>query len=262
MPDDSKVAESDEKKLEDKQLELFEKTEAIAERMEATAQSVAALAQSVADRPVHAPAPAPVQPVPQRLTEEQVMALVEKGDVTQAQGMAYLLKMAREDAKTEARRETVEQLSAVGRHAHQNDVAGKIGEYKKAVPALGQRGSAEWNEVAQRYSELTAEGHPASMITELTALREIYGRDPSKHESVKERTRERARATETPSSAGSRSGGSGRGRAKNEPDTDLPAEVRDYVGKMINIGQYRGWDDPKAQKYVERYKTSPRRRAS
>jgi hypothetical protein len=249
----------------DRQLELFEKTAQIAEKLEATTQQVASIAQTVADRPAPAAPAAPQQQI-QHLSEEQVFAAIERGDITQAAGMAYLLKRAKEEAKAEGRREAQQTLVEVGRAASEHDIAGKIAAYRHAVPALGVRGSPEWNEVAARFHELVAEGHPRDSIrTELVALRDIFGRDPSKagsdHAPVRERTKERVTRGESPSSASGR-GSAPRRQRGNEPDSELPQDARDYVDKMIRIGQYKSWDDPRVAKYAERFKASAARRAA
>lgn len=256
MPATENASEG-EKKPEQAQLELFaEKTDKIAEKLDATVQSVAALAAQVADRPAPQVTVAPQAQPQQRLTEEQVMALVEDKKISLAVGMSYLNRLAREDAKAEARRETQEQLRGVGQQAVQADVSNKIAAYKQVIPALNQRGSPEWNEVAQRFAQLVGEGYDQTLATELIALREVYGRDPSKHTEVRERTRESAREAEVPSSSSRGSQPSGRRSSKSgESDPDLPSEARDYIRRMINIRQYKGWDDPKALKYIERFKS-------
>ena len=264
MPDATQVEGEEKGSAEDAQLAIAEQNAKLAEKLEETAARVASIAEAVAERPAAQPQPAAQPAAPQRLTEDQVMALVEDKKITMAQGMAYLRKLAAEDARMEARRETAAALAEVGQAATAQQVVSAIAEYKKAVPALAQRHSNEWNEVAQRYQQLVGEGYPATVQTELQALRELYGRDPSKprdQQPVRDRTKERAmRGAETPSGSSSRGAPSRRGRASSEPDPELGADHRTYVDHMISIGQFKGWDDPKAQKYVARAKSIAERK--
>jgi len=260
----AEAAAEEEKKAaaEDKSLELAEQNAKLAEKLEATAQRVASIAESVAERPVVAAQPA--APAPEkRLTEEQVMALVENKQISLAQGMAYLRRLAAEDARAEAQRTTAAALAELGTRAQQQQTAQMIAEYKQAIPELGQKHSAEWTAVLQRYTKLVGEGYPETLQTELTALRELYGREPAKRrdEEPRERTKERAtRGAETPSSSASRAQTPSRRAKGAEADPDLPADHRTYVEHMIRIGQYKGWDDPRVAKYAERAKSAPARR--
>jgi hypothetical protein len=264
--DPASDAAAEEKKAaaETAQLEIAEHNAKLAEKLESTAQAVASIAQTVSERPVvqQVTAAQPQAALPP-LSEEQLMAMVDGKQITMAQAMAYQRKRAMEDAKSEAHRATAETLAHVGARAAEQQVTALIGEYKQAVPALGQRGSTEWQEAAKRFSRLVSIGYPATLQTELQALREIYGDEPSKREEPKERTKERAtRGNETPSSASSRAAApSRRGRASSEPDPDLAADHRTYVEHMISIGQYKGWDDDRAQKYVARAKQPRKARA-
>jgi hypothetical protein len=239
--------------------ETAEHNAKLAEKLEATAQTVASIAERVAQQPQAAPAAA--APAPQRLSEEQVEQLIAAEKITRAQGMAYLLKLAREDARTEARREAQAALGEVGAQVGQQQVLAKIAEYKRAVPSLDRKGSPEWNEVAAVYRDLVAEGNPDALATELQALRLVHGRDPGKiGGDVRDRTKERAtRGTETSAPAARTAAPRRRGSAENDPD--LSSDHRTYVDHMIRIGQFKGWDDPKAVKYIDRAKEMSARKA-
>lgn len=263
-PAASANAEGEKRSADERQLELAEHNAKLAEKLESTAATVAGIAERVAQP--HQPAPAAPQP-PIRVTEEQVAAAIERQEITQAQGMQILSRQIREDARAEARQATQFALAEVGARATEGQVSNLIGQYKEHVPGLGRRGSPEWNETAARFHALVREGYPSTIATELQALRELYGRDPSKagggeSAAVRERTKERAtRGAETSSPSSSRTG-TPRARRASEPDADLSAEHRSYVERMIQIGQYKGWDDPRAQKYAERAKATASRRRS
>lgn len=265
VPAETPDPAADEKKAaEERQLELAEQNTKLAEKVEGMATAVAGIAESLAARPATAPVAA-AQPAQQPLTDVQVWALVKSGDCTQEQALAYIAERTKLEARAEARRETQAALADAGRTAAEHRVLAAIAEYKKAIPALSLRGSPEFNEVAQRYLTLVQEeGYPQTTATELQALREVYGRDPSKRQEteVRERTKERAtRGAETSSPGPARTPAPRRARASSEPDPDLSAEHRSYVERMIQIGQYRGWDDPRAQKYSERAKAIAQRKA-
>ena len=254
---DPAAAAADEKAAAaERHRELAESQTKLAAAVDQTVQAVAGLAERVAQPAAQPQAAQPQQPI--RVTEEQVDAAIERGDITRAQGFAILARQNREDAKAEARRETQAQLAELGTQAQAQQVASLIESYKEHVPGLSRRGSEEWNEAASRFRQLVNEGYPRTLATELQALRELYGRDPSKaaeRESapVRERTKERAtRGQETTSSSSARSP-TPRRRA-GEPDPDLSTDHRNYVERMIQIGQYKSWDDPRAVKYVERAK--------
>lgn len=267
MPDPIDPA-ADEKKAaaaEEKHLELAEQNAKLAEKLEATAQRVASIAEHVAERPTVVQQPAAAAQPVARLTEDQLMAAVEAKQITMAQAMAYQRRLATEDAAVTAQRTTQAALAELGSRAVEHGVVARIAEYKKAIPALAQKHSPEWNAAATRWSQLVAEGYPETIQTELTALREIYGRDPAKaaeREEPRERTKERlTRGQETRSSASARSEPGRSRRSANEPDPDLPADHKTYVEHMIRIGQYKGWDDPKVAKYTERAKQPRKARA-
>lgn len=254
---DPAAAAADEKAAADERhRELAETQTKLAAAVDQTVQAVAGLAERVAQPPAQPAAAQPQQPV--RVTEEQVAAAIERGEITQAQGLQILARQNREDAKAEARRETQAQLAELGTQAQAQQVASLIESYKEHVPALARRGSDEWNEAAARFNQLVREGYPRTLATELQALRELYGRDPSKAADrdgppVRERTKERVtRGQETTASSSGRSP-SPRRRA-GEPDPDLSTDHQNYVNRMIQIGQYKGWDDPKVQAYVARAK--------
>lgn len=248
---------------DEKQLQIAEQQAKVAEKLESAASSVASIAESMASRPTAPSQPAATPAAPAVLSEEQVMALVENKQITMAQAMTYLRKRASEEARVEARREAQQALVEVGSRADEAQTLADIAEYKKAVPGLGQRGSTEWNEVAQRFNKLVGKNYPATIKTELQALRELYGEEPAKREEPRERTKERAtRGAEMPSSSSARTTpGPRRARASDEPDPDLSSDHRTYVDHMIRIGQYKGWNDPRAQKYVERAKSNTSRKA-
>lgn len=257
---------ADEKKAaEERHLELAEQNTKLVEKIEGMTTAVAGLAESVAARP--AAQPAAPQPQEQLLTDAQVWKLVADGNATQEQALAYIAARTKLEARAEARAEAKAALAEVGRGAAEQRVLSAIAEYKKAIPALAVKGSPEFNEVARVYLTLVQEeGYSATTATELQALREVYGRDPSKaresETTVRERTKERAtRGTETSSPGAARTAAPRRQRASSEPDPDLSSDHRTYVERMIQIGQYRGWDDPRAQKYVERAKSIAQRKA-
>lgn len=252
--DKDKEEKKEGEEKEASQLELFaDRLEKTGEKLDSMSAHVAALAERAATTPPPAPAPAP-EAKPARYTEEQVFAAVEKGDITNAQGLALLAKQIREDAKEEARRETQVAMAQQRQHQSEQGVSQKIAAYKAKVPGLALRGSDDWNRVAIRFQELVSEGHDGrNLLTELTAIRDVFGLDPQ--EEPRERTKERAaRTTETTSTSSSRTTAPTRGRKASEPDAELPQDARNYVQKLINLGQYKGWDDPKAVAYVNRYK--------
>lgn len=256
------AAAADEKHAADER--IAEHNAKLAERLESTAQTVAGIAERVAQQQPAPAAPQAQQPV--RVSEEQVAAAVERGEITQAQGLQILSRQYREDAKSEARREVQATLVEAGTHAATQHVGQLIGQYKQAVPGLAKRGSDDWNEAAQRFHELVREGYPNTIATELQALRELHGRDPSKAGSsgadpVRERTKERATRGQETTAPAARAPARTR-RSSTEPDPDLSADHRTYVQRMIQIGQYKGWDDPKAVKYVSRAKSIADRKAS
>lgn len=257
MADDTTEGAGEEKPDASAQMDLFaERTEKVAQQLEATAANVAALAERAAQTPPPAAA-APQTPRPERFTEEQVLAAVDRKEITLAQGLALLSRQAKEEAKEEARKEVEQKLSAERGQKSLQSVVSKIQAYQQAIPGLRQRGSAEWNSVVAQYTELVEEGHKPDQLTELAALKLVFGKDPGKHEEVRESTRERvARTTETPSAGTNRTRtGASRPTRSVESDPDLPPSVRDHIGKMIRIGQYKGWDDPKVKSYADRYKS-------
>lgn len=258
MADEPESSEEKAKKESSEQLELFaEKTDKVASKLDAVTQQIATLAESVAHPVMQAPPPQ--RPV--RLSEEQVWALAEKNEITPAQAHAFLNRQNVEIAREEARKEAEGVIANARAQGATLSINSRINEYKKAIPGLESQGSPEWNRVAARYRTLVAKGHPSTTLTELTALEFVFGEDPSEHAEVRDRTKERnARNTETPSSAGTRSRSGGRPKADADPD--LPSEVKNYVQRLININQFKGWDDPKAVKYMDRYKARANRGAA
>lgn len=250
---DENPSESEEKKKDDsgkEQLDLFaKKTDQVVNRLDAVSSQVAGLVEAI----TRAPQQNQQQQAP--IPDEQVWQLEEDGRITRAQAMAYLTRKARQEAKEEARRESENVIGQLRDGVRAQSTLKKIAEYTTAYPELQTKGTAEWNKVATRYKQLVEdEGYPNTQVTELAALREIYGNAPGESQ-VKERTKERARSQETSSSTSTRSAPRGAADRAKDDASDLPAEYRNYVQKMINLRQYSGWDDPKAKKYMSRVRS-------
>lgn len=262
MAETDPESQSDEKKDDagsKQQLDLFaSKQDKVADKLDAVATAVSAQAAAL-QQVLARPAQQDTQKKIDWLADDQVWDLVGREQINQQQAMAYLNKKARAEAREEARRETEMQLGRLREQGRDQLTDGKIQAYVKAIPELGQRGSKAWNEVAARYKELCEEdGYEPNLKTQLIALREIYGKDPSEHsERITDRTKERVtRGGESTGGSSARATTQRRGGSVKDDVADLPQEYRSYLQKMVNIRQMSGPDDPKYKKYVARVRKS------
>lgn len=188
------------------------------------------------------PKPEQTQELP-RVTRSQLDEMVEEGKVSRAVADAYYEQQLRRDAAAEA----VEKMRGEQRLRKVSD---ELDLYRESHPEVLEEGSETRARVRREYHELVGLGQPENEVTQLLALRNVLGA-PGK---VREHTREAREAHESRTGSGGSAGGPERKASEKDPAKGLPERFRKYVEKRIETGHFKGWDDDRVKKYIERAK--------
>lgn len=226
----------------------METTEAVTPSESSKLAEVLESLQRTLERQHSSPAPALSAPVkeekPEKVwTTSELQALVDKGDINQAQMFEQIRKQDQKLVDEKIRKE---------REASDADqrVNAKIQEYVAVVSDLRDRDSDSYKRVQARYDDLVKEGDPPTLRTQLNALRMEFGADPRKLTESRERTKERKVTRET-------TGGGSGSSAKVEEWSDGPGwlgDLRPHYERAIAHGRYKGWEDPQLKKELTRLK--------
>ncbi len=188
-----------------------------------------------------------VQQTPQGEPEKvwtlpELQALEDSGDLTRDQVLAIALDQQGKAITQQLRAEFQGDMAQQKQSDH---LTAEMAKYTDQIPDLNKQGSEARERVAERYAELTKLGQPVGLATEILACREVFG--PASR--IKETTRETAeRHTET--------GGAGAGPGKSNGSVpDIPDKFKAHYDKLIGMGQYKGWDDPKLKNELKHIRT-------
>lgn len=176
----------------------------------------------------------------------QLQQAVDSGRLTEGQ-MEQILEKQRQVSLKDQIRTQAEAI--VAQREQQSKLQSKMDRYIERYPGLRQPGSEEFNRASRELQRIVEEyGYdPKDGRTELLAVERAFG--PA--EKVKERTRR-----ETPKETGAPGGGTERAQNSNlVHGVAITKELRSYLQRQIDNGQYPGgWDDPaikRQMKYVK-----------
>lgn len=175
-------------------------------------------------------------PPPREFARSELLAAVDKGQMTLEQADAVWEKQIITRATNEAR-------TVAGQELSQREVARRVDaemrRYKELVPGVMQEGSKERERVSAEYRFMVSLGSPEGRETELAALRAVYGST----EKI-ERARGADTALDSEQQSGGAGGGTGRDDAANKGGDlarTLTARERDFYQKQIDGGRYKDW---------------------
>lgn len=227
----------------------------------ATNDRLAELIKTLKEQPrvaAPAPAPAPAAPArPARYTEVQLAALVDKGELTQAQMIAVLRAYDREDMAAEIDRRTKESATEIARESR---IAAKQEALIEKHPELGRQGSDLWNACAAAYREMVQDGAPHNSATELAAARQVTA-GLARPAPDAEETTHRTRTTESTAPATP----AGRKTPTRDIWHGIPADTQAFYEKCLARGQWKSTTDPKFLAVLEGHRArlaAPARRRS
>jgi hypothetical protein len=173
-------------------------------------------------------------------TRQELRQMVTENKISQDQMDEYM------EAKLRA--ELQQDVVKVGTERDRNTkVAMEIARYKSFVPDITKDGTEDRAKVVKEFQYLVAHGQPEnSTSTELAALRAVYG--PVEKLEKKRVLDERESFQDV-----------GNGRKPedkgNTPFKNLPQRYKDHYEKQIAKGIYKGWDDPRIKKEIDRIPT-------
>jgi len=192
--------------------------------------------------------PAAQQPA-RDYSKAELQQSVDDGKLSQAQ--ADEISEQQLERRLAARTQT-----AVAQSAQTTRVQTEIDAYKDALPAIMEEGSDERAKVQAEYQYLVGLGHPATLVTEATALRAAFGPASGL---------QKGRRVKEPHQEGdSGAGDSGAGGGGGEPAApkNLSKERKVHYQRQIDRGFYDGWDDDELKKELEYVKPSKKARAA
>jgi hypothetical protein len=172
-------------------------------------------------------------------TRQELRQMVTESKISQDQMDEYM------EAKLRA--ELQQDVVKVGNERERSTkVLQEIARYKSHVPDIAKDGTEDRIKVEKEFQYLVAHGQPKSESTELAALRAVYG--PVEKLEKKRVLDERESFQDV-----------GNGRKPedkgNSPFKNLPQRYKDHYEKQIAKGIYKGWDDPRIKKEIDRIPT-------
>jgi hypothetical protein len=179
---------------------------------------------------------APPAPPPKEFTREELNKAVEDETLTQSAADAILEKQLEARITRKAEERIAETTAAASQTAAQD---AEVGQYTEAHPELKDKTSPKFQKVESEYQRLVASGLPKGRATEVAALKIALGPP----DVLSDRTRE-ARETHV------ETGGAGGGGGEKPPavgENSVPKKYRAHYARMIDQGQYTGWNDPKIE---------------
>ena len=201
-----------------------------------------------ASRQDPAPAPAP-QREPETWSPEQLQALVDEGKITSAQMINQLRLQDRREIQQELSQRIDKEKATAAAEAQLN---ARIAPYVQAMPELARADSDRFKQFDTRRKALIAEGYADDLRTQLTALRLEFG-DPSSAKIEETTTQRTARSAET-TTPPSRRTQDGKPRSGKDPLSGFDDREREHYEKMVRSGQFKGWEDERLQKILDRHR--------
>ena len=194
---------------------------------------------------------APVAPT--ILTREQLQAAVDEGTITQTQADTETARQMREELRTELTKDLRAEQAAT---QQQTALQAEFDRYVEARPDLKVDGSVDLATAMSEVAALVKLGHPNTLLTEVTALRKVFG--PS--ERIVETTRQTRETHQESVGVGNDPAGKGGSGWKKGLTGRQIAAFDAELGKKGS--QYKGEDDPFFLRVVTRARTKTAARAA
>lgn len=174
-------------------------------------------------------------------TRQELRKMVTDESISQDQMDEYLEAKLRNELQQDVMRNGTERDRTTR-------VTSEISRYKSLVPDVLKEGTDDRTKVSEEYQHLLGIGQPATIGTELAALRSVFG-PVEKLEKRKLAGSERETFQDVGNGDRKPADGNTSGAPKN-----LPPRYKQYYEGMIAKGHYSGWDDPKIKKELDRAK--------
>jgi hypothetical protein len=175
---------------------------------------------------------------PKEYTRAELNALVESGQINQAQADAQIELQVRSAAKSEARQEA---LHVVTEAQRKERVTSEIARYTALVPELKNKGSETFAKVAGEFQYLVGLGDSKTLETELKAIRAALGPVETLEQARKGRT---SHESHQEHGAG---GGGGAGPKGGQGNLKLSEKERSHYQRGIDAGRYKDWKEVEAE---------------
>ena len=175
------------------------------------------------------------QPTVAPPTVEELMAKVDRGDITEAQLAVELAKQTRQALSVETQAQINEAL-------RNQRVSSEVQEYRAARPELMKQGTPERQTLQEKYDWIISTNgrspvdNAEQIAWELQALKMAF---PTV-KPLEDRTR---RTTHQEGGGSSESGTGSKDRAGGVPAW-VPEKLIPHYENQIAAGRYNGWDDP------------------
>ena len=195
----------------------------------------------------------PAVATPPVVTREQLQAAVDEGTITQAQADQETARQMREELRTDLTKDLRAEQAATQQQAA---LQAEFDRYVAARPDLKVDGSPDLATAMSEVAALVKLGHPNTLLTEVTALRKVFG--PS--ERIVETTRQTRETHQESVGVGHDPAGKGGSGWKKGLSSRQVAAFEAELNKKG--GQYKGEDDPFFQRVVTRARTKTAARAA
>lgn len=167
-------------------------------------------------------------------TREELLALVDSGDLTRSQADDLWKKQIIDEV---SKKTAADVTQAQSEQERARRVATELQGYKELVPDVWVDGSEERVKVGKEFDHLVSLGYSKTPETEAAALRAAYGSLDVLRASKTARTGPADTHAET--GGGHKPAGDA---TKGGPPKGITAEQRDYYTRQIDAGRYTGWD--------------------
>lgn len=179
-----------------------------------------------------APEAKPASTEPPEYTRAQLKAAVVQGSISE-DDMENILDTQRDRRAAKIAGGTAATL--VGNDRGTAVLSAEIGKYKAAMPDLGDQSSEGFRAVSAEFREMVAMGSPATLATELAALKAVFGPAAKLAKAGK-------REAESHEDTGSGSGEPGKAEVRDGKPKGLTAREKAYYEKLVGPGKmYPNW---------------------
>jgi hypothetical protein len=170
---------------------------------------------------------------------------VDSGPITQAQADAEKARQMREDIKAEVSTELEQKFTV---REQQKTVQEQFDAYLAMRPDIKVEGTEDRRRVQEEFGSLVKLGLQSSLQTEVAAMRAVFG----PLDRVAETTRSRRESHRETGGAGGTPGKEGGGE---KWEKGLTADQIAGFRHQVEVGAYKGYDDPMFQRVVTRART-------
>lgn len=186
---------------------------------------------------------------PREHSRADLAQMVEDGQLTQAQAD----RIWEQQQENRIDRMVSDRVQAqITQHQTRAAVEAELGRYRQAMPQAWQNGTQERQKVAAAVHDMMAKGAPNTTLTDLLALRQVFGPIEALETNLETR-RDPNRQGATPDGGGDEGGGGDDGRLPSW----LTGPQRAHYENLLSMGMYdgeKGEKDLKAELEILRKK--------